>query len=107
MLAKVIDAVYIDNKRKITNASKRGGNYLKIILKNSEDFKKLLIIKGFTQRGLGRAIGVSETYATQLSNGVRNPGPQVARKISETLDVEFDDIFFIENACKSNQTNSA
>ncbi|MGB9847405.1 MAG: helix-turn-helix transcriptional regulator [Desulfotomaculales bacterium] len=74
---------------------------MKIKLKNPLEFQELLLRKGFTQRAFGRAIGVAESYACQIANGERNPGPGVAKKICEVLEVEFDDIFFIMHACKS------
>lgn len=74
---------------------------MKIKLKDKNKFKEILLIKGYTQRGYGRAIGISEPYANQIANGVRNPGPAIARKTSELLEVEFEDIFFIDYACKS------
>lgn len=74
-----------------------------IKIKNADEFKKMLIVKGFTQRSLARHIDISEPYANQIVNGERNPGPQIAKKITEALEVEFDDIFFIQDACKSYQ----
>ncbi|WP_245809823.1 helix-turn-helix domain-containing protein [Cohnella massiliensis] len=76
---------------------------MKILVKDVGELKKLLLIKGFTQRSLGREIGISEPYATQIVNGTRNPGPQIAKKITDALDVDFDTIFFIDSGCKSNQ----
>lgn len=75
---------------------------MKIKVKNVEEFKKLLLVKGFTQRSLGREIKISSPYATQIVNGIKNPGPEIAKKIVDVLEVNFDDIFFIEDACKSN-----
>jgi transcriptional regulator with XRE-family HTH domain len=74
---------------------------MKIKLKDPLKFQELLLRKGFTQRAFGRAIGVTESYACQIANGERNPGPAVAKKICELLEIEFDDIFFIVHACKS------
>lgn len=79
---------------------------MKIKLKNIEEFKKLLLVNGYTQRSYGRAIGISEPYAHQIANGTRNPGPKIAKDTAELLNVKFDDIFFIENACKSEQSNN-
>ncbi|ONK21194.1 hypothetical protein BLX87_22975 [Bacillus sp. VT-16-64] len=76
---------------------------MKIKLRDVDEFKKLLLINGYTQRGYGRKIGISEPYANQIANGTRNPGPNIAKKTVELLQVEFDEIFFIESACKSNQ----
>lgn len=74
---------------------------MRVVLKDSNEFKKLLIVKGFSQRALGRAAGITAGYASQICNGRRNPRPEVARKITEALKVGFDDIFFIDDACNS------
>lgn len=71
-----------------------------IEIKSIESFKELLIINGYSQRSLGRAIGISEAYMSQIANAVRNPGPEVARKISKELKVHFHDIFLIRALTK-------
>lgn len=76
---------------------------MKIILKNSHDFQKLLLMKGYTQRSYGRAINISESYAHQIATGKRNPGPKIAKDTADLLNVKFTDIFFTNDACKSNQ----
>ncbi|MDA8212129.1 MAG: helix-turn-helix transcriptional regulator [Clostridia bacterium] len=76
---------------------------MKIRLKDVPRFQELLIKNGYSQRGFGRAIGISEPYANQIANGERNPGPKVAKDICEALKVGFDDIFFIDSADKSHQ----
>jgi len=76
---------------------------MKIILKDIGNFQVLLLRKGFTKRELGRQAGISEVYAQQIANGDRNPGAKVARRICESLEVEFDDIFFIVEACNCKQ----
>lgn len=80
---------------------KAGGDELKIQLKDKVAFQELLLKRGFSQRGFGRAVGISEPYANQIANGDRNPGPQVAKRICEVLDAQFDDIFFIKRDDKS------
>lgn len=76
---------------------------MKFVLKNPEEFNRTLYINGYTQRSYGRAIGISESYAHQVATGKRNPGPDIARKTAELLEMEINDIFFIQSACKSNQ----
>lgn len=76
---------------------------MKIKLKDVDQFKMLLLTKGYTQRSYGRAIEISEPYANQIANGTRNPGPEIAKKTIDLLQVDFDDIFFVEVACKSKQ----
>jgi transcriptional regulator with XRE-family HTH domain len=76
---------------------------MKIRLRDVTDFKKRLLLKGVSQRGFGRAINVSESYAAQIANGSRNPGPEIAKKIVDFLEVNFDDIFYIVDDYKSDQ----
>jgi DNA-binding XRE family transcriptional regulator len=74
---------------------------LTIKLKNPREFKIIIVKKGFTQRSLGKAAGVSDTTINHLLNEKRGCGPSVAYKVCQTLQVEFDDIFFIDDACNS------
>ncbi|MEJ8547144.1 helix-turn-helix transcriptional regulator [Brevibacillus borstelensis] len=67
------------------------------------EFAQARIKKGYSQRGLARAINRAVSYICQLESGNRNPSPQVAKDICEALDVEFEDIFFIENVHKCEQ----
>lgn len=76
---------------------------MKIKLNDVQFFKLKLIMSGLSQREYARKIGISEPYANQIVNGIRNPSPSVAKRTVDLLDVEFSDIFFIEHACKSNQ----
>lgn len=80
---------------------------MKIRLKDAFEFKCLLLRKGYSVRAMGRGVGISSGYAVQLANGNRNPSPDVARKITEFLNVDFDDIFYVESACSSNHAMAA
>lgn len=74
---------------------------MRIVIKNPDEFKQVVIKKGFSQRKFGHLIGISESYACNIINGNKTPGPAVAKKIAEVLEVDFDDIFFIQSGCKS------
>lgn len=76
---------------------------MKIKLRSANDFKKMLLMKGYSQRGLGRAVDISEAYASQIANGLRSPGPEIAKRIVDLLEEDFNDIFFIDGDDKSNQ----
>ncbi|MEN6462216.1 MAG: helix-turn-helix transcriptional regulator [Syntrophomonas sp.] len=80
---------------------------MKIILKDIEQFNELLLRKGFTKRELARQSNISEVYAQQIANGDRNPGTKVAKRICESLTVEFDDIFFIQGIRNCKQINES
>ncbi|WP_336824563.1 helix-turn-helix transcriptional regulator [Sporosarcina sp. USHLN248] len=69
---------------------------MKIIVKDSDKLRAMLIEKGFSQRGFSRHTGLSENYFNQIVNHKKNPSPAVAKKISQQLGLEFQDIFQIE-----------
>jgi DNA-binding XRE family transcriptional regulator len=74
---------------------------MKVNLKNPNEFRKMLIKKGYSQRKLAKAIDLSSPYVNQIVNGERFPSGEVANRIAEHLDLEFDDIFFINDTSKS------
>lgn len=99
-LARIID--YIDYISAIAIAIKEV-IIVKVVLKSVDGFRRLLIVNGLTQRGLGRAIGIAESYSNQVCSGTRSPSAVVAKKITDHLGVSFDDIFFISDDHSSNQ----
>lgn len=80
---------------------------MKITVKDVAALKERVVRSGYSLRGFGRAMGISSSYVVQICNGDRNPSPEVAKKMTDTLKCEFDDIFFIERAHKSEQKNTA
>jgi len=74
---------------------------MKIFVKNKNQLKEKILVKGFSQRSLAREAGIAESYINQIINGCRNPSGKVAHKICEALETDFYDIFFIDNAYKS------
>lgn len=68
---------------------------MKITLKNSLEFEELLIRKGFSKKAFAEAAGIGQVTALQICNGDRSPSPRIAKRICDTLEVEFDDIFEI------------
>ncbi|MBG9548547.1 helix-turn-helix transcriptional regulator [Cytobacillus firmus] len=73
---------------------------MKIKVKDTEEFKKLLLIKGFSQRTFAEATEISGPHLNLIINGERNPSGKIAKKIADGLEVGFEDIFFIDVACK-------
>lgn len=53
---------------------------MKVKLRDVQNFKRLLVINGYSIRAYGRAIDISPAYAQQVANGQRNPGPEIAKK---------------------------
>jgi transcriptional regulator with XRE-family HTH domain len=75
---------------------------VKIVIKDTKLIKKLLLINGFSQRSLAKQIDVTSGYISQIINGERNPSGKIAKNICNALNVPFEEIFFIDNAYKSN-----
>lgn len=69
---------------------------MKIIIKDSEELRAILIEEGYSQREFSRLTGLSENYFNQIINHKKNPSPAVAKKISQQLGLEFHDVFQIK-----------
>lgn len=69
---------------------------MKVSLRDSVQFRKLLIEKGYSQRQFSKEIGVSETYLNQIINMKRHPSPDISKKITEKLQMDFYDLFIIK-----------
>ncbi|TXL67463.1 helix-turn-helix transcriptional regulator [Cerasibacillus terrae] len=69
---------------------------MKVLLKDSIEFRKVLIEKGYSQRKFAREIDTSEAYLNQIINMKKHASPGVARKISNGLEIEFKDLFIIK-----------
>jgi DNA-binding XRE family transcriptional regulator len=77
---------------------------MKITLLDSDDFQKRIIVSGHTLRSFAKKIEISTPYMVQIANETRKPGPKIAKKIVDGLEAEFDEIFFVDNGCKSEQS---
>jgi transcriptional regulator with XRE-family HTH domain len=75
-----------------------------IRLVDPHEFRKLMIRKGFSQKSLAKAATMSNPYLNQILKGEKHPGAVIAKKIVDALEVEFDDIFFIDDAYQSKQS---
>jgi transcriptional regulator with XRE-family HTH domain len=78
----------------------RRGN-MKIYLNNPNELKKILLQKGYSQRSFAELTEISPPYFNQIINEERFPSGKVAKKIVDQLEMNFEDIFFIDDACKS------
>ena len=75
-----------------------------IFVKDKDTLIEKIVQKGFSYRQLAQKIGISQTTISLIIKGERNPSPENAVKICEALECQFEDIFFINNDYKSNQT---
>lgn len=76
---------------------------MKIKLKNPQDLKKMLIVHGYSQADFAKEVEVAAPYLNQIINEERFPSPKIAKNIYTKLGVEFNDVFFIDDVCKSYQ----
>jgi transcriptional regulator with XRE-family HTH domain len=74
---------------------------VKVRLKSPQELRSLMIQKGFNQTSFAKHIDLSYEYLSKIVNEQLFPSGKAARKIYEGLDLEFDDIFFIENGDSS------
>lgn len=55
-------------------------------------YKYLRITKGMTQEDCSKALGLSQTFISQLENGVRNPSHKLIEKMAILYEVKVSDI---------------
>lgn len=60
---------------------------------NENLIKKAMFIKGFNLSDLSREIGVGISYLSQIINGKKIPSPKLAKKMSEVLQVDVNELF--------------
>lgn len=62
----------------------------------TEVFMKCRILKGLTQRELAKQSGLSHAYISMIERSVKSVGPAAAKKLSELLEKDAEDLFKIE-----------
>lgn len=71
---------------------------MKITLIDPNEFRKLLMSSGYSQRTFAETCEISTPYINQIINGEKFPSGKIAKKIVDVLELEFSDIFFINDA---------
>jgi putative transcriptional regulator len=66
------------------------------IYAKKEVFSKSRILKGLTQRELARQSGLSHAYISMVERSVKSVGPGAAKRLSELLDKDAEELFKIE-----------
>ncbi|MEB3100202.1 helix-turn-helix domain-containing protein [Ferviditalea candida] len=66
------------------------------IVANRDIFTKSRILKGLSQRELARQSGLSHGYISLIERGNKSIGPKAAKKVSEILDKNVEELFIIE-----------
>jgi transcriptional regulator with XRE-family HTH domain len=64
----------------------------KLIRRAMEQLIRLRELKGYSQRALAKASGVSPATIYELENGRRRPNPSTLRKLAQGLEVEVADL---------------
>jgi putative transcriptional regulator len=60
----------------------------------NERFKALRRQCGYTQEGLGVALGIGGDYVNMIENGRRTPGFSLSKRIADFFGVTVDELFF-------------
>ncbi len=66
-----------------------------ILHSKTGNLKIAMIKNGLNVTQLAQGVGNDIAYISQVINGKRSPSPALAKRISETLNVEIDQIFKI------------
>ncbi|HEX7057330.1 MAG TPA: helix-turn-helix transcriptional regulator [Bacilli bacterium] len=65
------------------------------ICAKTDVFMKTRIVKGLSQRELAHRSGLSRAYISLIERGEKSVGPSSAKKISDILDKQIEDLFWI------------
>lgn len=60
-----------------------------------EKLAYLIASRGYSLRGFSDEIGASSSYMSQVIRGVRTPSPQLAKRICDHLNIQFDELFTV------------
>lgn len=74
---------------------KGGINDLKLKIRNSEQIKEFIALKGKTISSFSKEIKSNPAYIKDIVIGKVKPGPPLAKKISDGLGVNVSDIFLL------------
>lgn len=75
-----------------------------VLVKDRDLLIEKIVENGFSYRQLAKETQTSQTTISLIIKGERNPSPKVAINICNALKCQFNDIFFVNNDDKSNQT---
>jgi len=66
------------------------------IMAKTDVFIKARIVKGYSQRDLAKHSGLSHSYISLLERSLKSVGPATAKKLSDILGEDLEDLFRIE-----------
>lgn len=70
-----------------------------VTLKDGSKLLEDIARTGCTQSKFAERIGISQPYLNQIINQEKNPGPAIAKKITDGLGKKLEDYFFIQTGC--------
>lgn len=73
----------------------------KIKVKNLNKLRKNILIQGLTVKEFAKETEINYGYLISILNGKRTPSPKLAKRISQKLNKNVDDIFLFSFGCKS------
>ena len=65
------------------------------IMAKTDSFVKARIVKGYSQRELAKHSGLSHSYISLLERSLKSVGPATAKKLSDLLGKDLEDVFLI------------
>lgn len=71
-----------------------------IVVKEPQNLKNDIISLCSTLTRCSEIVGYTKAYISSIISGVRNPNPDVAVKLCELLNKQFEDYFFIQSVNK-------
>ncbi|MGP4072767.1 helix-turn-helix domain-containing protein [Piscibacillus sp. B03] len=70
---------------------------MKVRVKDPKKLELLAITKGFNKTSLSKRANIHPVTGWKVMRGENNPSPATALKICKALNVEFDEIFAVED----------
>ncbi|MFD2671831.1 helix-turn-helix domain-containing protein [Marinicrinis sediminis] len=67
------------------------------IIAKTNSFTNARIARGWTQRDLAHYCNISPGYISLIERGIKSVGPRTAKRISEALHKQWEELFFLQN----------
>nr|WP_237497115.1 helix-turn-helix transcriptional regulator [Lysinibacillus sp. HST-98] len=78
-----------------------GGRVTKLLLKNGDELRSHIALKGHSLKSFSNLLGVNNNYLSAILKKRRHPSPMLAKKISNELDSKIEDFFYTDIVHKS------
>lgn len=78
----------------------------KVKLKNPDELLKLIFSNGFSRVTFAERVKISNPYLSEIINEKKNCSGKIAKKISDALGVDFNEVFYIDVCREGTGENS-